>query len=95
MIDGCTQNWETEKYWSFQYLYEEYKEKMFTISEDKDGKKLKLKFKYYMEYLIYNTDDSPLYLVDDTLEDDEDVQRILEFYQIPPYFKDDLLALAG
>lgn len=77
IIDGCTQNWETDKYWNFQYFYEQYKDKVFTVAEDKHGKKLKLQFKYYMEYLIYNIDDSPLYLVDDTLEDDEDVERIL------------------
>lgn len=34
----------------------------FKVAEDNKGKKLRIPLKYFLEYLIYNKDDSPLYL---------------------------------
>jgi histone arginine demethylase JMJD6 len=34
----------------------------FKIAEDDKGKKLRVPLRYFMEYLVYNQDDSPLYL---------------------------------
>lgn len=70
-IDGCTQNWDIDRYWTFDHFYEEYKDKKFTVGESKSGKSLKIIFKYFMEYIIYNRDDSPLLLMEGCLEDDE------------------------
>ena len=43
-------------------MYKRYGNVSFKIGEDDKGKKLKIPMKYYLEYLIHNTDDSPLYL---------------------------------
>lgn len=48
-----------------------------------------------MQYLLYNQDDSPLYLFESSLEDKEDTKLIIGNYAVPPYFKDDLFHLAG
>ena len=47
----------------------------------------------FVKYLIHNTDDSPLYLFENTNVVEEELKPILEGYKVPPYFSDDLLAL--
>ena len=48
-----------------------------------------------MEYLVYNKDDSPLYLFESSLENNKEMRPILENYTVPIYFQDDLLKYAG
>lgn len=52
-------------------------------------------FKYYLEYLLYNKDDSPLYLFESSLEDKEETREMIKNYTIAPYFNDDLFKHAG
>lgn len=52
-------------------------------------------FKYYMEYLIYNKDDSPLYLFESSIEEHKQAHTLLRNYVVPPYFNDDLFKIAG
>ena len=67
----------------------------FKIGEDNDGYKLRVPFKYYLEYLIYNKDDSPLYLFESSLESKPQLHPIIDNYKVPKYFRDDLFKLAG
>lgn len=55
-------DWNIDKYWTFEKLYQLYKETSFKVGEDDKGKKLRMAFKDFLEYLVYNKDDSPLYL---------------------------------
>jgi histone arginine demethylase JMJD6 len=65
------------------------------VGEDDDGYKLRLTFKNYIEYLLYNQDDSPLYLFESSLEDKEETKPIIDNFTVPAYFQDDLFRLAG
>jgi histone arginine demethylase JMJD6 len=56
---------------------------------------LRIPFKYYLEYLLYNKDDSPLYLFESSLEDKDETRKIMNNYTVPPYFNDDLFKHAG
>ena len=42
---------------------------MFKIGESDGGRKLKVTMKEYIEYALYNRDDSPLYLFEANLEE--------------------------
>lgn len=107
IITHTTESWEVEKYWTFQKLYELYEETSFKVGEDNKGKKLKLPMKYFLEYLVYNRDDSPLYLFEryripfllsspSSLEDLKDAgKKILKRYKQHPYFQDDFFSLVG
>lgn len=44
----------------------------FKIAEDDDGKKLRVPMKYFLEYMVHNQDDSPLYLFESAIEDLKD-----------------------
>lgn len=50
------------------------------MGEDDKGYKLRVPFKYYLEYLVYNKDDSPLYLFESSLEDKEETRIIMNNY---------------
>ena len=63
--------------------------------EDDDGYTIRMKLKYFMEYLHHNRDDSPLYIFDTTFDEDKYAKRILEDYTVPEYFNEDLLGLVG
>ena len=65
------------------------------MGEDDDGYKLRVPFKYYLEYLVNNKDDSPLYLFESSIEDHKQASNLLNYYSVPKYFKDDLFKLAG
>lgn len=84
-----------EQNWTFEYFYQKFKDVKFKVGEDDDGYKLRIPFKYFLEYLVYNKDDSPIYLFEGSLETSEYYKPIIENYKIPPYFKDDLLKYAG
>jgi histone arginine demethylase JMJD6 len=47
------------------------------VGEDDDGYKMRLPFAQYLEYLLYNQDDSPLYLFESSLEDREELRTII------------------
>ncbi|KRX11217.1 hypothetical protein PPERSA_07742 [Pseudocohnilembus persalinus] len=84
-----------EKYWSFEQLYDRYKEGMFKCGEDDDGHKLKIRFKYYLEYLVYNKDDSPLYLFESSIEDNKDARPMIKYYDVPKFFTEDFFQYVG
>lgn len=89
--------WAALTKWSIQSLSTNptLRERPFKCGEDDDGKSIKLKLKHFHRYLLYNTDDSPLYIFDSSFEDDKVSNVLLEEYRVPTYFRDDLFHLVG
>lgn len=63
------------------------------VGTDDDGYSIRLKLKYFFEYLVFQKDDSPLYLFESSLEDRKVGKGIINHYNVPEYFKDDLFSI--
>ena len=50
-------------------LLSRFTESMFKCGETDSGRKLKVTLKEYIEYALYNRDDSPLYMFEANLEE--------------------------
>ena len=89
------EHWKAIKNWNLQSLKSHYKNCLFKVGEDDDGYKLKVKLKYFLKYLRHNTDDSPLYIFDSNYDNNSISKQLLDDYQVPSYFPDDLFSLVG
>jgi histone arginine demethylase JMJD6 len=58
--------------------------------EDDDGYSVRIRLKYYLDYMRNQRDDSPLYVFEGAFDDDKDGSNILKDYTVPHFFNDDL-----
>lgn len=89
------ENWSAVSNWNIRDLKSRFKDRMLKVGEDDDGYKIKVKFRYFLQYLKHNTDDSPLYVFDGNYDDDPVSKALLDDYRVPSLFPDDLFRLVG
>lgn len=88
--------WAAVRKWTLSHLEEsDIRTRMFKCGEDDDGHKIKIKLKYFLQYLHNNRDDSPLYVFDSSFESDTQAKSLLSDYRVPSYFRDDLFRLVS
>lgn len=61
-------------------MLERFSDSKFKIGESDSGRKLKVTLKEYIEYMLYNRDDSPLYLFESSLEDHSEAKVMMQEY---------------
>jgi len=93
IIEGGCAHWPAMTRWGFDELEERYRHKEFKVGEDGKGKKIKIKFKYFLDYMRNQTDDNPLYLFETEMDDNVHVNSLTEDFQVPDIFPDDYLNL--
>jgi histone arginine demethylase JMJD6 len=73
-----------------QKLVERFGSGMFKCGESDSGRKLKVTLRDYIEYALYNRDDSPLYMFEPCLEEHPQAKDMLNDYKPAKLFEEDL-----
>ena len=89
IIEGLADEWQAMKKWNFAQLYEDYGDIQFEVGEDSVGTPVTVSMKEYIQYMIFNRDDSPFYLFQRDLHKNEELKSLLNDYEVPKYFKED------
>jgi len=63
---------------------------MFKCGESDSGRKLKVPLRDYLEYALYNRDDSPLYMFESSLEEHPQAKEMVHDYKPAKFFDEDL-----
>ena len=71
-------------------MIERFGSSLFKCGESDSGKKLKATLKEYIEYALYNRDDSPLYMFEACLEEHPEAKEMMNDYKPASVFKEDL-----
>lgn len=97
VIEGIpeAEGWGAVDNWSLKKLRKKYKKVQLKCGEDDDGKSIRMKFKHFAKYMKHQTDDSPLYIFDSAFDEKPETKPLLDDYNVPSYFPEDLFALVG
>ena len=67
-----------------------FSESLFRVGESEKGYALKLTLKEFVEYLVYNRDDSPLYVFEMGIEGHPEARDLMGDYKVAKFFEENI-----
>ncbi|KAA0163495.1 hypothetical protein FNF31_02889 [Cafeteria roenbergensis] len=95
LIGGVVDKWPAAVNWEPERLSKRLRHRMFKCGEDDDGHAVKIKLKYFNRYMATTRDDSPLYIFDSAFTKDDRCKKLMDDFEVPPQFPEDLFQLSG
>lgn len=100
IIQGCQDDWpamdkNSPQEWSLPKLRKRFPHQYFKCGEDDDGRRLRIKFKYFADYCEQQQDDSPVYLFQSGLQEETMSNTLLTDFTVPDVLPFDFLNLCG
>ena len=77
IIQGVTDNWKGFQEWQIKRLVERFGSSLLKIGASDSGRRLKVTMKEYAEYMLFNRDDSPLYLFEGNIENHPQIKEMV------------------
>jgi len=93
IVTDALEDWPAREKWTLEKLQARFQSTLFKTDEVCDGKKIKMPFDKYVQYFKQQRDEDPIYLFDPDFADT--APDLLTDYTVPPYFREDLLAVLG
>ncbi|KNC98671.1 uncharacterized protein SPPG_06354 [Spizellomyces punctatus DAOM BR117] len=93
-MDGIASSWPALTTWSLKALLTKYGDIHFKVgNEYGHPRKVGMKFSSYVDYMLQQNDESPLYVFDDRFA--EKAPDMLRDYEVPSIFAEDFLSVLG
>jgi len=95
IIEGGIDHWPAMHRWSTESFEERFRHVPMKVGKSDSGKKLRMKYKYFVDYMRKQMDDSPLYLFETDMDENAYIRRLTEDYEVPDIFPDDWFNLVN
>mmetsp|Transcript_49428 Transcript_49428/g.106454 ORF Transcript_49428/g.106454 Transcript_49428/m.106454 type:complete len:520 (-) Transcript_49428:534-2093(-) len=95
IVEGALDDWPAMYRWNLDALEERFRHVPFKVAKDDKGKKMRMKMKYFTDYVRHQQDDSPLYLFETNVDDNGYIRELAKDYEVPDLFPQDWLALVN
>jgi len=95
IVEDCCSHWPAMQRWSIDAMEERFRNVAFKVAKDDNGKKLRMKFKYYADYIRRQQDDNPLYLFETNMDDNGYIRPLVNDYEVPSICPHDWFSLVN
>lgn len=96
IIEGCMDDWPAMDNWNPRgEFFKRFAQATFKVGKDDKGRKLRMKYKYFVDYMRSQKDDSPLYLFETNVDDNAEFQPLLKDFKVPDVFPHDWFNLVN